>query len=73
MISFRDKMTKLMFGLLFIQASLITLFLHAQANLFLGNEILEFVELWVMYVLFFIEILINTGVIYSRYLQHSGT
>ena len=66
-------MTKLMFGLLFVQASLIALFLQSQVNLFLQKELLEFIDLWSMYILFMIEIFINTGVLYARYKQYSGT
>ena len=72
-LAFRNNMTKLMFGLLFVQASLIALFLQSQVNLFLQKELLEFIDLWSMYILFMIEIFINTGVLYARYKQYSGT
>ena len=66
-------MTMLMFGLLFVQVSLIALFLQAQAKLFLKKELLDFINLWSMYVLFMIEIFINIGVLWARYTQYKGT
>ena len=73
LVAFRDNMTKLMFGLLFVQASLIALFLQAQAKLFLKKELLDFIDLWSMYILFMIEIFINIGVLWARYTQYKGT
>ena len=67
MIGFRKKLTLVMSCLLFVQVSILTLYIIQKTSLLTEQILAEQIDIYMLYTLFGLELLINLSVLYGRY------